>query len=133
MIYQCSQIAVIDKYITYDIFLCKTESSLKTQPARSPVDGIVDLMMVFTGEGVGWQSGYRERSRAHVKPSRKNQTMKIFRVIGIALFIVILRALAPSLWDGIESTLLMFFKTLQTLLSMSTNFAASGPGIWIPQ
>ncbi len=88
--------------------------------------------MVFTGEGVGWQSGYRERSRAHVKPSRKNHNfMKIFRVLGIALFIVIIRALAPSLWQALEQTLLVFFDTLQTILAMSTNFAASGPGLWM--
>lgn len=89
--------------------------------------------MVFTGEGVGWQSGYRERSRAHVKPSRKNNHVKIFRVLGIALFIVILRALTPSLWHALEGTLLTFFDSLQKILAMSTNFAASEPGIWMPR
>jgi len=43
--------------------------------------------------------------------------MKIFRVIGLGLAIIIIRYLMPDLFHAIENTLLLFFNALQAILS----------------
>ena len=45
--------------------------------------------------------------------------MKIFRVIGLGLAIIIIRYLMPDLFHAIENTLLVFFDVLQSVLSVS--------------
>ena len=45
--------------------------------------------------------------------------MGIFRVIGLGLAIIIIRYLMPDLFHAIESTLLLFFNALQSILSVS--------------
>ncbi|MDD4803611.1 MAG: hypothetical protein PHN69_00330 [Candidatus Pacebacteria bacterium] len=47
--------------------------------------------------------------------------MKIFRVVGFGLAIIIIRYLMPDLFHAIENTLLVFFDTLQSVLSVSKN------------
>lgn len=44
--------------------------------------------------------------------------MKIFRVIGLGLAIIIIRYLMPDLFHAIENTLLVFFDALQSVLSV---------------
>ncbi|MFA5934483.1 MAG: hypothetical protein WC827_01185 [Candidatus Paceibacterota bacterium] len=47
--------------------------------------------------------------------------MKIFRVIGLGLAIIMIRYLMPELFHAIENTLLLFFGSLQNVLSVSND------------
>ncbi len=47
--------------------------------------------------------------------------MGIFRALGLGLAIIIIRFLMPELFEIIEDTLLLFFGTLQSVLSMGGN------------
>ncbi len=49
--------------------------------------------------------------------------MKIFRVLGLALAIVVLRFLVPELFGALEKTLLTFFEVLQTVMLAGKNFS----------
>ena len=49
--------------------------------------------------------------------------MKIFRVLGLALAIIMLRFLVPNIFRALEHTLLVFFDTLDLVLTR----AQAGP------
>jgi hypothetical protein len=49
--------------------------------------------------------------------------MKILRAIGLGLTIIMFKFLIPHLFAGFESTLLVFFDTLQTILGSAKNLA----------
>ncbi len=88
--------------------------------------------MISTREGAGWQSGYRAGlSSLALNLLVKIKNMRIFRALGLALLIVILRALAPQIWTALESTLLSFFHVMQTLLASVESFATQGAGVWM--
>ncbi|MBI2023348.1 hypothetical protein HYT01_02170 [Candidatus Giovannonibacteria bacterium] len=42
--------------------------------------------------------------------------MKIFRVIGLAMAILVLQFLTPQIWAGFQSALLTFFKVFESTL-----------------
>ena len=72
--------------------------------------------------------------RVHVKPSRKNShSMKIFRVLGLGLAIIILRSLMPAVWQALETTLVTFFQALQNVLAQTSDITTQGAGIWMAQ
>ena len=52
--------------------------------------------------------------------------MKIFRVLGLGLAIIILRSLVPDVFHAIEQTLLTFFGALQGVLSYGGNTLING-------
>ena len=57
--------------------------------------------------------------------------MKILRVIGLGLAIIILRFLVPDIFHALEHTLLSFFDILQFALSNGKN--AMSAGVFLPQ
>ena len=57
--------------------------------------------------------------------------MKILRVIGLGLAIIILRSMMPDIFHAIEKTLLSFFDVLQFALSFGKGSMAAGA--YIPQ
>ena len=52
--------------------------------------------------------------------------MKIFRVLGLGLGIVVLRFLVPEIWGALEQTLLAFFDALQTVLIAGKDITSHG-------
>ncbi|MFA5888773.1 MAG: hypothetical protein WC857_00870 [Candidatus Paceibacterota bacterium] len=52
--------------------------------------------------------------------------MKILRVVGFGLAIVMLKFLMPEIFTGIENTLLVFFQTIQTILAGSKSSMTAG-------
>ena len=52
--------------------------------------------------------------------------MKILRVIGLGLAIVMLKFLVPRIFAGLENTLLTFFETLQTILAFRASVLPAG-------
>jgi hypothetical protein len=56
--------------------------------------------------------------------------MKILRVVGLGLAIIMLKFLVPRVFAGIENTLLAFFDSLQAILAMNRGFLpASVPSV----
>ncbi len=53
-------------------------------------------------------------------------TMGIFKVLGLALLIIMLKFLVPKIFAGFENTLLVFFDTVQTILSTSKSSMTAG-------
>jgi hypothetical protein len=56
--------------------------------------------------------------------------MKILRVIGLGLAIIILRALVPDIFHALEKTFLSFFDILQSVLSLGKSTMSAG--IFLP-
>jgi hypothetical protein len=52
--------------------------------------------------------------------------MKILRVVGLGLTIVMLKFLVPKVFMGLENTLLVFFETIQTVLASSRQSLTAG-------
>jgi len=52
--------------------------------------------------------------------------MKILRVVGFGLLIVMLKFLVPTVFAGLESTLLVFFETIRTILASSKGSMTAG-------
>jgi hypothetical protein len=57
--------------------------------------------------------------------------MKILRVVGLGLAIIIFRTLVPDIFHALEKTLLEFFHVLETALSLGDK--ALSAGAFIPQ
>jgi len=51
--------------------------------------------------------------------------MKLLRVLGLGLAIVMLKFLAPRIFAGVEATLLAFFDAMQKILALSATNVAS--------
>ncbi|MES3004739.1 MAG: hypothetical protein V4690_01345 [Patescibacteria group bacterium] len=64
--------------------------------------------------------------RAILHPSSTNKDMKILRVVGWALAIIMLKFLVPRIFSGFENTLLAFFETIQTILASSKSSMTAG-------
>lgn len=58
--------------------------------------------------------------------------MKMFRAIGLAIAIITLRVLAPDVWHSLETTLVMFFSTLQKAMALVPTDFLQGNAIGIP-
>ncbi|MFA6445749.1 MAG: hypothetical protein WCW14_00670 [Candidatus Paceibacterota bacterium] len=58
--------------------------------------------------------------------------MKIFRVLGFGLAIIIVRSVMPDVFHAIEQTLLAFFSTLQVVLTSGSNSLAGGGNLASP-
>jgi hypothetical protein len=57
-------------------------------------------------------------------------SMKILRVVGLGLAIVMLKFLVPRVFAGIENTLLAFFDVIQSVLATNRGFLpASVPSV----
>jgi hypothetical protein len=52
--------------------------------------------------------------------------MKILRVVGLGMLIITLKFLVPRMFAGFESTLLVFFDALQSILGTARNVAQIG-------
>jgi len=52
--------------------------------------------------------------------------MKILRVVGFGLSIVMLKFLVPSVFAGLENTLLVFLETIRTVLASSRESMTAG-------
>jgi len=52
--------------------------------------------------------------------------MKIMRVIGLGLTIIMLKFLIPQIFAGLENTLLAFFDSMQAVLGTAKNVAQVG-------
>jgi hypothetical protein len=52
--------------------------------------------------------------------------MKILRVVGLGMLIIMLQFLVPRIFAGIEQTLVMFFSTLQMALGKSQGIMQAG-------
>lgn len=48
--------------------------------------------------------------------------MKILQVVGVGLAIIMLKFLAPPVYDGLENTILAFFGALQGILALNPGF-----------
>ncbi|MFA6227236.1 MAG: hypothetical protein WC631_02065 [Candidatus Paceibacterota bacterium] len=57
--------------------------------------------------------------------------MKILRVIGLGLAIIMLRFLVPEIYHALENTLLSFFDILQTALHFGKDSLSAG--VFLPQ
>lgn len=60
--------------------------------------------------------------------------MKILSAIGWGIAIIVLKFLVPTIFAGIQNTLLMFFNTLQAVLGMAElgmQAAKAGGGLFI--
>ena len=70
--------------------------------------------------------------RTKLKPSSNfHKYMKILRVVGLGLAIIILRLLVPDIFHALEKTLLEFFNVLGTALSMGSKTLSAGA--FLPQ
>jgi hypothetical protein len=56
--------------------------------------------------------------------------MKILRVLGFGLLIIMLKFLVPEIFSGLQNTLLVFFDTIQTVLGSARSSMTAG---FIPQ
>lgn len=66
-------------------------------------------------------------SSPHNTPASLNFTsMKILRVVGFGLAIVMLKFLVPAVFAGLENTLLVFFETVRTILAGSKSSMTAG-------
>jgi hypothetical protein len=45
--------------------------------------------------------------------------MKILRAVGVGMLIIVLKFLAPPVYQGLEDTLLAFFGTIQKILAFN--------------
>lgn len=52
--------------------------------------------------------------------------MKIFQVFSLGLLIVMLKFLVPELFSGFQNTLLVFFSTIQGILTLSQSSMTAG-------
>jgi hypothetical protein len=52
--------------------------------------------------------------------------MKILRVFGLGLAIIMFKFLIPRVFAGFENTLLAFFESLQSILGATRNIAGAG-------
>jgi hypothetical protein len=52
--------------------------------------------------------------------------MKILRVFGLGLAIIMFKFLIPRVFAGFENTLLAFFESLQSILGTTKNIASVG-------
>lgn len=57
--------------------------------------------------------------------------MKMLRVVGLGLAIIMLKFLVPRVFAGIENTLLAFLDALQQILAMNKEFVPASviPGV----
>jgi hypothetical protein len=46
--------------------------------------------------------------------------MPIFRAVGLAIAIIVIRLLTPRIFDGFEDTLIVFFQVLKDSLALSS-------------
>jgi len=53
--------------------------------------------------------------------------MKVFRAFGIGVLIIILKFLIPEIFSAFESTLVLFFDTLQNGLSITNDNLLASP------
>ncbi len=65
-------------------------------------------------------------SRPQTKASLQNEGMKIFRALGLAIGIITLKLLIPQVFSGLEHTLITFFDTTSTVLSVGKDGIVHG-------
>ncbi len=52
--------------------------------------------------------------------------MSIFKVFSLGLLIVMLQFLVPEIFSGLQNTLLVFFSTIQGILTLSQSSMTAG-------